>query len=343
MRSSNLDIKSRLIEEGKIFIPREITMPCFASRSTAGPDAGVASFAFGFSSSRIKLEVVKDPEARYHLRQNGTDFSIMEDDSEFIGGVKVLPTLAHSPNQAFINLSSKCIYGCLFCSAPSMDRDEIEMSSERVMRIVGIASNYPDFEAISITSGVPDSATSTNHRVAEITRALKENYPEYPLGVEVYFDNPSELGLLKDSGADEIKINIEVWPEELFKTICPNRDRELILKTLERAVKIFGRGKVTSNVLVGLGETDSDVEEGLDALAGMDVVANIRAVRINKYNKERLGKGLGEVPEAVKAERLLALAKVHKQILESHGLTTKTFSTMCFSCNCCDIVPMVDL
>lgn len=344
MRSSALEIKSKLIEDGKIFIPKDIAMPCFASRSTAGPDAGVSTYAFEFNGSRIKLEVSKDPGSKYCLREDKDYFSILENSAEFLKGVRVLPTMAHSPNQAFINLTNKCIYGCRFCSAPAMERDIVgEMTPERVLRIVNIASLASGFEAISITSGVPDSPTQTNHRLAEMTRTLKENHPEFPIGVEAYFEHPYELEMLKNSGADEIKINIEVWPKELFKVMCPKRSRKAILEALEQAVGVFGRGKVTSNIIIGLGETDEEVEEGVVALAKMGVVANVRAIRINGINEPIIREGLEKLPEKVSAERLQKLAHIHKAVLEKHGLTTKTFRTMCFSCQCCDIVPMRDL
>jgi len=316
-------------------------MPCFASKSSAGPDAGVPTFTFGFGDTRVKLEVTKDPASKFGLREKDSGFSIMENDKEFVRGVKVLPTLAHAPNQAFINLSNRCKFGCAFCSFPT-GREEVSLGPERVLRIVGIALNSPDFEAISITSGVPDSSTKTNHRVSEVTRTLKIHYPEYPIGIEVYFEHSHELELLKNSGADEIKINIEVWPKDLYKKVCPARSRRLTLSVLEEAVEVFGKGKVTSNMIVGLGETDEDVAEGLEALACMGVVPNLRALRINKANEKRLGEALGRPPERVSAERLLALADIHKKALEKHGLTPKTFQTMCFSCGCCDIVPMID-
>ena len=319
-------------------------MPCFASRSSAGPDTGLSCHSFEFNGSRVKLEVTKDPETRFRLSGNNGGLDIFDGEQVFLSGVSTLPTLAHAPNQAFINLSSRCIYGCMFCAAPFMVKDIIgEMGPERALRIVNISANHPGFEAVALTSGVPDSSSKTNKRMAEVVKAVRTQYPELPIGVEAYFEDLDDIRMLKDAGADEIKINVEAWSEDIFARVCPKRENDIILAGLEKAVDIFGKGKVTSNIIIGLGETDNNVEEGVAALAGMGVTANLRGIRVNEMNKQPLKEALGAVPERVTAERLIGLGNMHKRVLEEHELTTLSFRTMCFSCQCCDIVPMRDL
>ncbi len=342
--NSNLEQKAQLLEEGKIFIPNDINMPCFASRSTAGPDAGAASYAFEFNGLRVKLEVSKDPESRFSLSEEESGLAILEKGQAFIGSVKVLPTLAHAPNQAFINLDSQCRLECSFCSASALERGVgVEMNTERVLRIISIASTHPGFEGVAITSGVPDSTVETNKRIAEVVKGVRDNYPDLPIGVEAYFEELGDIDLMKDAGADEIKINVEAWPEPLFEATCPNRDRGIILQGIERALVVFGRGRVTSNIIIGLGEKDDEVEEAVRTLAKLGAIANIRRLRTNRYNAEPLKEALGRPPEGVSADRLIRLAQMHKKVLEEYDLSTLDFKTMCLSCQCCDIVPMRDL
>jgi biotin synthase-related radical SAM superfamily protein len=140
-----------------------------------------------------------------------------------------------------------------------------------------------------------------------------------------------------------MKINIEAWPAELFSKVCPNRDRDKTLAALEKSVEVFGRGKVTSNIIIGLGEKDSDMIEGLNALSRIGVIPNIRGIRLSSGNQNKLETALGAIPERVSAERMLDLAGKHKKILETNNLDAVKFDTMCFSCRCCDIVPMIDV
>jgi len=42
-------------------------------------------------------------------------------------------------------------------------------------------------------------------------------------------------------------------------------------------------------------------------------------------------------------DRLLRLAKAHKEILQEHRLDARDLNTMCQKCGCCDIVPFRDI
>jgi len=342
--SLGLEKKAKLLEIGEIYIPKEVNMPCFASRSTAGPDAGASSYAFTTENARVKLETTKDPGASLRLAQNNGTFTIFLDTEKYIENVKILPLLAHAPNQTFMNLNSECIMNCAFCTTAELLRGNGgEMTPERVLKIIRINAKHPSFKAVALTSGIPDSVPETNQRMVKVIKAIREEFPDVPLGVEAYFENPKCIQYMKDAGADEIKINIETWPKELFEKVCPNRDREKTSAALEEAVRIFGRNKVQSNYIIGLGETDEDVIDGLKKLSQRGIVVNLRGIRLGELNRGRLEKALGSVPEKVSAERLIKLAQVQKNILEMNHLTTENFKTMCFSCECCDIMPMQDL
>jgi MoaA/NifB/PqqE/SkfB family radical SAM enzyme len=336
--------KAKLLEIGEINIPREIDMPCFASRSTAGPDTGSSSHAFQFGNTRVKLGLTKSPDARLRLTQSPKGYAIYLDGEKFIEHVNVLPLVAHAPNQAFLNLSGECIMGCAFCAMPAPSAKPSDpLSSERSLNIIAINARHPVFEAVAITSGIPDSVTETNLRMLNSVGEIRAQYPAIPIGVEPYIEDLGDLQRFRDAGATEMKINIEAWSAGLFKKVCPNRSREKTLAALEMAVDVFGRGKVTSNIIIGLGEKDEDVIEGLNVLSRIGVIPNIRGIRLGPGNQAKLHKALGAVPERVSAERMLALAGKHKKILETNNLDAGKFDTMCFSCRCCDIVPMIDL
>ena len=96
-------------------------------------------------------------------------------------------------------------------------------------------------------------------------------------------------------------------------------------------------------MIIGVGETDDSVLEGVEEMAKMGVVANLRALRINEMNRPRLTEALGFEPGSVDGQRLKILAEGQKAILEKYDLTTLNFKTMCFSCQCCDVVPFRDL
>lgn len=345
----SMDKKLELMEKGSVFVPKETVLPCFPGRSTAGPGAGTKTLAIEFDGSIVKVALTKDPKAELWLVEkegNEAGFEMKKNGDIFIEDVHILPTLAHAPNQAFINLSNRCIYDCKFCALPTFgERDDvrIDMTPERVIRIFEIAARHPRNTGVAITSGIPDSPGDTNRRIAETVRLTRERLPETTIGVETYFEELGDVEMLRAAGADEIKINVEFWSPEIFAKLCPGRNHENILAALRQAVKLFGKGSVTSNIIVGAGETDDELLAGIEELAGIGVVANIRALRVNDINRDRLTGALGHEPETIDGQRLKRLAVAHKAILEKHGLSTLDFKTMCFSCQCCDIIPFRDL
>ena len=112
---------------------------------------------------------------------------------------------------------------------------------------------------------------------------------------------------------------------------------------LSEAVKIFGEGKVTSNIIYGLGETDDILVQTVEKLAEIGIVPTLRKIRFNEFNKEKIEEALTYKISKTSADRIIKLALKQKRILEKNGLTTKTFKTMCHKCGCCDIVPFWDI
>ncbi len=332
------------MEEGHLHVPKTMNLPCFPSRSTAGPDAGVKTIALAFDKTHVKMRILDKPDLTFALVQDEVSFSIYKNGEPFIDYIQILPTLAHAPNHAFVNLHGMCKFGCSFCVLPALEKDYIkDMTAEKALRIFQIASKQSGFDGVAITSGIPESTSRTNKEIAELVRLTRRDMGDVVIGVEAYFEELDDIRMLKEVGANEIKINVESWNQEIFAKVCPNRDRDNILRALAKAVDVFGRGIVTSNLIIGLGETDETVRDGIETLAEMGVVASVRALRVNEYNRELLEKALGFVPEKVSKDRLLSIGKMHREILENHALTTRNFKTMCFSCQCCDIVPFWDI
>jgi len=112
---------------------------------------------------------------------------------------------------------------------------------------------------------------------------------------------------------------------------------DLILKALEEAVGIFGKNRVYSNFIIGLGESDETVEAGVEELVSMGVIPILRAINPHPLRE-------GEIT-AVRpgARRLLKLARMTRCILDRYGLRADVSQTMCLPCSGCDLVPHVDV
>jgi biotin synthase-related radical SAM superfamily protein len=179
--------------------------------------------------------------------------------------------------------------------------------------------------------------------MVNIVKRIRENLKEIEIGVEPYVMDDEDLERLFAAGAREIKINIETFDKDIFEKICPQLDYDHVLKMLTQAVSLFGRGKVTTNILIGLGESDESVLESIEYFAERGIVPVIRVLRINDVNYSQMVEALGYDIKKVSSERMLELACKQKEILKKYDLTTKTFKTMCHACGCCDIVPFKDI
>jgi len=335
--------KATLITSDAIRVPKDFKPPFRLSRSTAGPGAGQPSIVLSFMGTRVKKPISWD-EGELELVGEEPPYMILKDGETFLEEVEIQPVLYHAPEQAFFNLRQECIFDCKFCNSPRLEKDLTkDLDPDKVIDMVLEASTRPDFKGVAITSAIPDNPHKTVMRMAYVVSVLREKLDlSVPIGVEPYVDDLKDIYRLKMAGADEIKINIETFDREIFSKVCGKLDFDNIINAIKYAVCIFGREKVCSNIIYGLGETDENVIEGVEALARLGCVATLRALQIDDMNRDALEEALGPL-EPVTPERMVKLAAEARDTFLIYGLTPEHFRTMCHKCTCCDIVPFKDI
>jgi len=90
---------------------------------------------------------------------------------------------------------------------------------------------------------------------------------------------PLELDImegLKDAGADRLTVPVDCASRKLFRAV-KGRRMEDCLDALGNAVTVFGRGRVGTHVIVGLGETEEEVVFLLARLQAMGVKPSLFA------------------------------------------------------------------
>lgn len=320
------ETKAYLLSIGTIEMPQAVD---YGRSSTAGPSAGGQSIFFKSGERLVRLSVV--PASPLRLQQTEDEAAVFRGDEEIARG-HLLQPLLHCPEQAYLTISERCIYNCKFCAVPKL-RGSVK-SRERVLQMVNEAYSSGRMKAISLTSGVEIDPQHEAARVAEIVRDLKRF--GVPIGVSVSpFKGVS--GILKEAGADEVKYNLETVDADLFSTVCPGISLDEIWEALEEAVAVFGRNKVCSNVILGLGESDRVMMRGIDQLTEMGVLPVLRPVYPHPLRK-------GEIEMTRPgAERLLRLSTYLRRSLDRQGLRGDQALTGCYRCTGCDLVPHRDL
>ncbi|MGZ4948101.1 MAG: radical SAM protein [Halobacteriota archaeon] len=327
----NAEIKAALIAEGGVDIDEHalgrITTPA------SGPGAGLTSFFFRFNSHRVRLGVKHN--SRFKATLEGEQVVIRHQNTEIVRGY-LEDAIAHCPEQAYITVSEVCVFNCGFCPVPLLGgstkgQDDVVARVSRILADPRLAKNL---RAIALTSGVEDSPQREVERIAAIIRSLREKF-SLPIGVSVY-PTPSSTRLLKDAGANEIKYNVETMDRQLFQAMCPGLSLDFIIQALEDAVKVFGRNKVFSNILVGLGEDDETIISGMEDLIKIGVIPILRAVVVHPLRPDAGA-------QRPNAERLLRLARSERELLDRYGLRADKAKTMCAPCTGCDLIPHRDV
>ena len=319
-----LSIGSANIDEGLLHEIAGTTIP------SAGPGAGLESFFIKSGGHRVRLSINKKSPLK--VVRCCSDIAVIKDGKPIVPG-RLEPALRHCPEQAYLTISGRCIYDCKFCPVPKLD-GEVKVP-DKILQLVEEAKNTGQLRAISITSGVEKSTEDEVRKAVEIVKILRARY-DVPIGVSVYpTDTSSEE--LKEAGATEIKYNVETMDPQIFAKYCPGLSLDYVLASLEKAVKIFGKNRVSSNFILGLGESNECVLAGVNRLAEMGVIPILRPISPHPLRK-------GEVKvERPSAERLLGLARATRKVLEDHDLRADLAETMCLPCTGCDIASHRDI
>lgn len=327
----NAKIKALLVSIGSADIDEELLKEAVTTtRPSAGPGAGIESFFFKSGGCRVRLAANKNSPLK--VIKCCSDVMLIKDGKPIVSG-RLEPALSHCPEQAYLTISGRCVYDCKFCPVPRLE-GEIK-DREEILELVQKAWGTGQLRAISLTSGVEISAEEEVKRAVSVVSALRARY-DVPIGVSVY---PTETSSeeLKHAGATEIKYNVETMDCEIFSRVCPSLSLEHILKSLEKAVPIFGENRVSSNFILGLGESDECVLAGVAKLADIGVISILRSISPHPLRK-------GDIDvKRPSPERLLSLARATKKILAEHDLRPDLAETMCLPCTGCDITPFRDL
>ncbi|HHD16772.1 MAG TPA: radical SAM protein [Euryarchaeota archaeon] len=176
------------------------------------------------------------------------------------------------PTTAYLMVGDHCINNCSFCTQardsssrsdllsrvtwPSFDYEEVMFAMERaadrgILRICLQCLNDPSFLPL----------------LPEIIRDLKVK-TALPVSVSIGPTGDGMVKRLKEAGAERMGIALDGASEEVFERIKGSKVGNPYTwkgtwEALERAVKIFGRGKISTHIIVGMGETDRDVLDTL--------------------------------------------------------------------------------
>lgn len=189
-----------------------------------------------------------------------------------------------APTTAYLLTYSKgkCVANCGFCPQARGSRGRADMLSRvswpvfltnYVLNGIEKAVNNGEINRVCLQAlNYPEVFT---HLLA-FTKAIYQ-YTKVPISVSCQPLNREDMKQLADAGAERIGIPLDAATEELFNKVKGRSAGgpyvwEEQFKLLSEAVEIFGKDKVSTHLIVGLGETEKEMVEAVQRCVDMGVL-----------------------------------------------------------------------
>lgn len=321
-------IKHRLLAIGSAKVTG-IPLPVSLS-STAGPGAGKGGSVF-FSDGLSRIRLTLDEKSPVHIENYGDSAVLTFEGPKGQVSVNgfVEKTGCHCPKQAYITINEGCIFSCRYCNVPNLHK-HIKTPDE-IVSLITDACSRDTIECISLTSGVIGTMKEEDERLFTILEKIRVF--DLPIGVSVY-PTPGLSKRLFELGVTEVKFNLETATPELFTKMCPGLGREEVWTALKEAVGVFGKNRVYTNIILGLGESKDEMKACIVRCLNAGVIPIIRPLTPSA--------DLSDFPRP-SAVMILEIAEYLREQLPRFGLDPTEAKTMCAKCMGCDLAPMTDL
>ena len=192
--------------------------------------------------------------------------------------------LAAEPTTAYLMTykTGKCTANCLFCPQARNSRSKAELlsrvswpvfSTKNVLKRIENSTEHRKIRRVCIQAlNYPDVLT---HLAALVTTV--KQHTRVPVSVSCQPLNSENTRLLAEAGAERIGIAIDAVTEKLFSEVKGTSAGgpytwENQFRRLRDALEVFGKGKVSTHLIIGLGETENDAVSLIQRCVDMDVL-----------------------------------------------------------------------
>src|SRR3954452_21134972 len=166
----------------------------------------------------------------------------------------------------------KCIYWgtheqCGFCGI-ELTRGEQTIPVKTPAQLAEVCTAARDLDGavdVTLTTGSINRRDRGALYISRCAAAIKD---ACGLPVQVQFEPPDDLAVLeqvRSAGVDSVGIHIESFDPDVLARVAAGKAQcgvEGYFRCWERAVEVFGRGRVSTYVILGMGERRGVTEEG---------------------------------------------------------------------------------
>jgi len=181
----------------------------------------------------------------------------------------------------------KCIANCQFCSqarSSTSRSDSLSRVTWPTFSIDKIISEIQRAVSRGLVRRVCLQAVNYPHAFADVLNLIRSirSKIDVPMSLSCQPFRGEQLQSLADAGLDRIGIPLDAATEDLFSKIKgPEAGGTYAwhehLRALEASVAIFGRGRVSTHLMVGLGENDAQLVSITQEMVDMGVYPSLFA------------------------------------------------------------------
>ena len=171
---------------------------------------------------------------------------------------------------------------CRFCSVGLTlgETEELEKTVEEVVETIQAARKEVGITFVHFNTGFYEGTALDE--LEPYIKAVKER-----TGLLVGVQCPPSRNLekydrLKELGVNHVSFCLEIFDPERFKEVCPGKHQYIgqkaYMDAMEYCVGLFGKGKVSGEIIAGLESTESTIE-AIEHFASKGIVSNVCVFR----------------------------------------------------------------
>jgi radical SAM protein (TIGR04043 family) len=154
---------------------------------------------------------------------------------------------------------------CQFCAigkSLSAKSTIPEKTPAQLAEVARAAAELDGVKHVVLTTGTPRTADRGAAVLAESARAIKA---ASGLPIQAQCEPPADFGWfsrLKEAGVDSLGLHLEAVTERVRRRIMPGKAEvpvSVYFDAFNEAVRVFGRGQVSTYILAGLGDTREEI------------------------------------------------------------------------------------
>jgi radical SAM protein (TIGR04043 family) len=168
-------------------------------------------------------------------------------------------------------------HACRFCALGDSlrgGRTLAKKTPEQLAEVAEAALRLDGVEHVVLTTGTPATPDRGAAHLAACARAIKT---KTGLPIQVQCEPPEDFGWferLHAAGADALGLHLEAVEPEVRARVIPGKSEvplSFYFDAFAAAVKVFGRGNVSTYLIAGLGDAHASIVEAADKLTRLGV------------------------------------------------------------------------